>query len=551
MQNFRSGRRTLACGALFMAAVAARAEEAPRELAPVQVSGEAAGSDLTDLAEPAAQLQGRELARDRAMSLGDTVAKLPGAASSGYGPNAGRPVLRGLDGERVRILNDGAASLDASSMSADHAVAIDPLSAARIELLRGPAALLYGGSAVGGIVNVSDGRIPSDAPRSASGRLGLSYGSAARETAGSAEVETGNGSWALHADAYSRRSEDLDIAGAAVSARLRALAAAGRASVSAQSLAADGHLPGSAANAEGAGFGAAYNTGRGYAGFAYSQQDANYGTVAEPGVSIAMRRERWDLAGEISGLAGFVQALRYKFGHTDYQHVELDAGTPATRFINRGDTGRVEFDHAPLAGFNGVAGLEFGRSNFSALGEEAFLPRSRSASYALFVLEQAKWRGATLSFAARGESAQLDSAGGGPDDPDAAPGTPRFGAARRRDFTPASFAAALEFGPAAARFGLVLSHNERAPSYAELYANGPHAATGTYEVGNPDLPKERSNALEATLRLQSGPYGLKLAAWQNRYRNYLGQIPTGVRRDADGRSSRNGPLTDCGDGTSA
>ncbi|WP_434517244.1 TonB-dependent receptor plug domain-containing protein (plasmid) [Dechloromonas sp. ARDL1] len=219
-------KKAAAAVALAFTAPAALAQGAPNqatELAPVVVTANPLGSALFDLAAPVSVLGGRDLTLRRESTLGETVANLPGVSSTYFGPSASRPVIRGLDSDRIRILQNGTGMLDVSALSPDHATTVDPLVVDRIEVVRGPAALLYGGTAVGGVVNVLDNRIPQEAVVGVSGRFEPRFGGADNEQSGAAVLEGGNGRIAFHADISSRRNDDVQIPGFARSSRQRAL----------------------------------------------------------------------------------------------------------------------------------------------------------------------------------------------------------------------------------------------------------------------------------------------------------------------------------------
>ena len=534
-------RRTTLLLPLIAAAVhsawAQAQSSTPATLPEVIVTGNPLGSDLFELAAPASVLQGEELFRRRRATLGETLDGLPGVAATGFGPNSSRPVIRGLDGDRIRILQNGTGVLDASSLSFDHAVAIDPLVIERAEVVRGPAALFYGGSAVGGVVNVIDNRIPQAAVRGVSGRVEARSGGAEREQAVAGVFEIGNGSLALHADLYSRDTDDLKIKGFARSARQRA--------ADPQPVEAAGTLPNSAARSDGGAFGLSHTWADGYIGISRSEFNSRYGTVAEPTVTIDMQSSRWDLAGEVRALNGPLTALKFKAGKTDYDHVELDAGVPATRFRNKGYDMHLEATHRKLGPLQGAIGLQVTDFDFSALGAEAFVPTTNTSSRAGFFYEEFTAGKVKVSFGGRHERSEVSSAGGG-----VVPFggvAPRFDPAQTRDFSANSGAlgAVWSLTP-----GLALAVNgaytERAPTYYELYANGPHAATGVYEIGNAAFGKEKSKSLDLALRMKSGKHSGSIGVFQNRFDNFITLFNTGNTRGADGEL--NPP--DAGDGTS-
>lgn len=463
------------------------------------------GQPTVDLTGP--QLVLRQGANN---TLGSALAGLPGLGSTWYGPNADRPVVRGLDGNRVDILGNGSALLDASAASYDHNAPLNPLAAQSIELLRGPQALPYSGGAVGGVVDVINDDI-SRAPYSGvSGVAQLQGDSAFHGGSGAFTLDGGNGGIGLHADGYHREAGDYSVPGG----------------ISARSIA-DGRVINSAARGSGGSLGSALTGDWGYLGASVSRQENLYGTIVDPAVQIDMRSTRTSLRGELRGIQG-VGSLGLSYTHTDYQHVELDAGTPATRFINKGDNLRLTARHE-AGSFKAEAGLQSLQFDFSALGDEAFLPQTRTRNTALFALVgnvSGRWG---WSAGARVERAEVRSDG------EADTGVARFGVARARNFMPASASLQGRYAltPALALVGIV-SHNERAPSYDELYADGPHDATGAYERGNPALPKERSNSLELGLEYADGGTRYSVTAFTTRYDSYDALVRSGRTVDGDG-----------------
>lgn len=499
---------------------------APQQLEAVVVTANPLGSELFDMVPPVSVLSGRDLDLRRGATIGETLDGLPGVSTSYFGPNVGRPVIRGLDADRIRVMSGGLGVLDASGLSQDHAVPVDPLIVERLEVVRGAAALLYGGNAVGGVVNAIDNRIPAEPAQGVSGRIEARAGSGDQERSGAGVIEVGNGLLALHADLYSRRAGDLKIPGFARSARLRALVP--------QDDEPRGRLPNSSNHGDGGALGASLTFGeRGYAGFAYSAYNQNYGTVAEPDVQIQMRNARWDLAGELRRLDGLISAVRFKAGHTDYAHQEIAGGQAETQFINKGSEMRLEANHRSIGPLLGAIGVQLADFDFSALGDEAFVPATRNRSAALFLFEEMTQGKLKLNFGGRLEQARVKSEGGGPEDPES--GLPRFGEARARNFTARSltFGGQYSLGSSAA-LAANLSHTERAPSYYELFANGNHAATGLFEVGDPNLSLEKANGIDLQLKLRSDAFQGTAAAYYNRFRNYIALFGSGNTRSSEG-----------------
>lgn len=467
-------------------------------------------------AEPAAPvvaLEGDALASRRGATLGETLDGLPGVSSSYFGPNASRPVIRGLDGDRLRVLQNSGASVDASSLSFDHAVPLDPLVVERVEVLRGPAALMYGGSAVGGVVNALDNRIPRAPVSGVTGSAELRAGGAASQRGGSALLEAGDGRIAVHADAFSRETEDLRVPrfvprtpdGAAGEATRR--------------------IENSQSHARGGALGASLTFDRGYLGASVDTYRNDYGVVVEPEVAIRMRRERRALAGEWRPQGGWWRAVRMQWNHTDYRHDEVEGEEVGTRFRSQGADGRLELVHRPwaaLGGAEGVVGLQVERSDFAALGEEAFVPSTRTRSSAVFVLEE--WTTGALRWSAgvRREQVRVGSDGDAPGE------EMRFAAASERRFGLGSASLGLSSQLAGGwRLGGSVSYTERAPTFYELYARGVHVATGAYERGDPAQRKERGTHLELTAQWKEASNSLKASAFASRFSRFIALEGTG------------------------
>ncbi|WP_263144874.1 TonB-dependent receptor [Pseudomonas sp. RIT-PI-AD] len=492
--------------------------EGATSLSPVVVTANPLGE--RSLAAPTTLLEGDDLSLRQASSLGETLNGLPGVSSSYFGPLASRPIIRGLDGDRIRLLRNGVGALDASSLSNDHAVPQDPNSVERIEVVRGPAALLYGGSAIGGVVNSFDNRIPTEAIEGLQGAGELRYGGADTTRSAAGKLEAGDGRFALHLDADTRQFNDLRIPGYAHSSSQRALEGDEGGSKH--------RLANSDGRADGGAVGGAYTWADGYLGLSYSGYDSNYGSPAEDSVRIAMQQDHYAFASEVRNLQGPFSSVKVDAGYTEYEHKEIDAGEVGTTFINEGYEARIEARHQPLGPLEGVVGAQLSQSRFSALGEEAFVPHTETDSGALFVLENWAWsERLDLSFGGRLERTRLD--------PDAK-GNARFAeTARAQRFTAGSLStgAVYRLTPIWSLAG-TLSYTERAPTYYEVYANGAHEATGTYERGDTDASKERAVSSDLTLRFDNGTHRGSLGVFYSDFANYIGLIGTGRYLDDEG-----------------
>lgn len=479
------------------------------ELPSVAVTGNPLGLGADQLIVPVTILNGRELSFKRESTLGETLNGMPGVSSTSFGPNASRPVIRGLDAERVRIMQNGVGLVDASSLSFDHAVSVDPLVIEQIDVIRGPAALLYGGSAVGGVVNAVDHRIPTEKLEGVTGRTEARLGGPASESNMAGVVDVGNGHIAIHADAYTRKSNDLTIPGFAVSNR-KALA-------DSQLQTNSGTLKNSSATSDGGALGASLTFDNGYLGASYSGFNSNYGTVAEESVRIDMKSQRWDIASEFTDLSRVINRVKFRLAHTDYQHQEIDAGYIGTTFKNRGVEGLLEAGHSKIGNISGVVGLQFQNTSFEALGFEAFVPSTNSQSKALYFYEELPIDQLKFSLGGRTEYTTVD-AGAWAKNP----------SAQNSSFKPTSYALGglYTIMPNWA-FASNLSHNERAPSYFELYANGAHLATHQYEVGNSSFSKERLNGIDAQIRWKDGKNSFSAGPYYTKFSNFIGLLNTG------------------------
>lgn len=496
--------------ALFMHQSMAAETNTAIDLPTIAVTGNPLGVDSDELVVPISILNGRELSLKRESTLGDTLNGIPGVAATHYGPNASRPIIRGLDAERVRIMQNGVGILDASSLSFDHAVTIDPLVIEQIDVIRGPAALLYGGSAVGGVVNAIDHRIPTEKLEGITGRAEARAGGADSQNNVAGVVDVGNGKFAIHGDAYTRKTSDLDIKGYAVSTRKNRADGTPREN--------PGKLVNSGASGEGGALGASLTFDNGYLGASYSGFNSNYGTVAEPTVRADMKSDRWDLASEFRDLEFVVDRLKVKIAHTDYQHQEIESGVVGTTFKNSGVEGTLEAGHAPMGSLKGILGFQFQNSNFEALGEEAFVPAVNTQSKAFYMYEELPIDSLKLSFGSRIEHTSVDSST-----------SSTFGAGQNNSFNPNSFAlGGLYTLNSNWSLATNLSHNERAPSYFELYANGAHLATGQFEMGNSRFKKERSNGIDTQLRWKAGQNNFSAGAYYTRFSNFIGLLDTGL-----------------------
>jgi iron complex outermembrane recepter protein len=503
-----------------------------------------------EIAAATTVLSGRALQSSRAPTLGETLSREVGISATAFGPGSSRPIIRGLGGDRIRILENGSATLDASVTSPDHAVSVEPFLVERIEVVRGPASLLHGSSAVGGVVNVITHRIEDSLPeRGISGEFEVRYGSGANERAGGGVVDTvlhrrGDAGLVLHLDGFRRRAGDLEIGGFAESARLRAEEAEeAKEHGEEPPEEISGRIPNTSLSSDGGAAGLSWVSPRLNLGAVFSAFDSNYGIPAgahahghdheeaadvaragdeeehghgDENVRIDLRQRRVDVHGEWRSTDAALRSVRFKFGHADYRHVELEGEEVGTRFANTGYDARLEGVHAPLAGFEGAVGVQVTRSEFDAVGEEAFVPSSLTRGRAVFLFEETSTGPVRWQAGARHERQEI---------------TLRSGAAARAESTLSAGAGLVWTLDSASSFALSLSRTERAPNAQELYSNGPHAGTGAYEIGDATLRAEESLGIEASYRRRAGFVTGVVSVFQNRFDGHIAEFPTGQEED--------------------
>ncbi len=516
-----------AFSAAAIAALSIPFAQAQQTLEPVVVSANPLGADINDLITPVSVLRGDQLSQRQSSTLGHTLNSLPGVGSTDFGPNSSRPTIRGLDGDRVRVMSNGGASLDASTLSYDHAVAIEPLLVEQIEVVRGPAALQYGGSAIGGAVNVIDNRIPKAPVKGVHGRAELRVGGAESEKTAAGLITVGDGAFAIHVDGSNRKTDNLKVP-----------KQAGR-----EGFISEGKLLNSDADQQGGAVGFSLTNDHGYLGLSVDTYRNEYGTalyeegdIASP-TRIKLKQDKLTLAGEqrnLSGKAGPFESIRGSFSTTDYKHEESAGGAVESTFKNKGWDSRIEGTHLPiqtsLGSLKGAWGVQGAESKFSAIGDATFVPNTQTNSMALFVFEELSFApGKAVNAGLRLESVKVDSFGGG-ENGEGDPFT-----ANSKKFKPlsASVGYRQDVGSGwTATSGL--SYTERAPTFYELYANGMHQATETYEQGNADNKKEKGTTLELGMKFKTPTTRANFGAYVTEFSNFIGLIQDGEVDEATG-----------------
>ena len=483
------------------------------EHARVIVSTTPLGGDLFEQTQSVTVLTGEELELRLEPTIGETLNREAGISSTGFAPGASRPVIRGLGEDRIRVLQNGVTTIDASTISPDHAVTVEPLTIKTIDVVRGPATLLYGPNTVGGVVNVIDNRVPTEAlARPLMGKVDGRYGTVDNQRAGAGLVEFQLGRIVVHLDGYKRETDDIDIPGFARSERLRRMQPLPPGEEEPR-----GTLPNSFSDTEGGAAGTSYVWDSGYVGASYSVFDTNYGTVAEPEVTIGMEQRRWDVRGAFNKPFAPVKAINYKWSHAEYTHTEFEGPEVGTVFDVEGYDGRVELLHEKMGLFEGGIGYQTQQTDFSAIGAEAFLPPVEFETHAAFIFEEIALEKVRFQFGGRYDHQTNDRSN-----------TEMFGPALSRDFNAFSGSAGIVYTPVDPYvIAFSVAYTQRPPTYIELFANGPHLATGSFEVGDPTLSKEDSLAFDLSLRKTSGRITGSISLFYNRFSDFITAEPTG------------------------
>lgn len=501
-----------------------------------------------ETALPVNVLSGEALREKAASTLGETLKELVGVNSASFGTGVGAPIIRGQSGNRVQVLQGGVSNIDASAVSPDHANSVEAVLAERIEVVRGPATLLYGNGAIGGVVNVIDNRVPATMPDGIRGLVETRHGSVSDQQISVMKLEGGAGQLAWHLDGTYRDSNDTRVKGFAINPDTLDLDDAEELE---ELLASKGSIDNSSTRSDTLTGGFSWMFDDGYLGMSVSRNENNYGLPAaahhgheeesgeevheedeedhadEGGIRIAMNQDRYDFEGK-KALTGFFAELNGKFSVVDYEHAEIEGnGEVGTVYANQGFEGRFTLNHAPRGYLAGVSGLQFGSKEFSAVGEEAYIAKTDIGSFALFTVQSIEVEAMTYEFGLRGERQALDQGG----------------ACDNNTSTVSGSASALWRVQDDTNVLLALAHSQRAPTVEERYSNIngtsckppaddhdliAHAATQRYEIGNPNADTEHSTNIEIGLRRHSGPVTGELNFFYNNIVDYLYLRDTGA-----------------------
>lgn len=501
----------------------------------VVVTASATDQTLAEITQGVTVLAGDELQRAVRNTIGETLALQPGVTASYFGPGSSRPIIRGLGGARVRVMEDGISTLDVSTVSVDHAVGIEPLLVDRVEVLRGPATLAYGSGAVGGVVNTTTSRLPRSLPeKRLEGRFELSGDSVADERTAAFGVNASTGKFVWHLDGVLRETEDYAIPGAAEVDEPDDGPEAGI-------------LENSDLKSDAFGGGVSWIGDRGFIGVSISSFDTNYGVPGEHAhahghegeeedhdghegehehgedeeeeeeetIRIDLQQVRYDLRAGWTREGRVIDSILFRAAYNDYEHVELEGAEIGTQFENDAFEGRVEISHQPFGAWEGVFGLQFDQREFSAIGDEAFVPPVDSATLGAFMVEEGTFGRWQTTVGGRIETQAQDPSNG-----------PRV-----EDNAYSVSGGLTRFVGDRDSFVLNLSLSQRLPSSEELFSDGPHLATQTFEIGDAALGVETSQHAEIGWRRYSERFTVNVAAFYTRFEDYIYLSPTGGMED--------------------
>jgi iron complex outermembrane recepter protein len=440
--------------------------------------------------QPTSVLAGQELQKQLEATIGATLQSEPGVAMRSFGPGPARPVIRGLDGDRVAVLQDGQRVGDLSSQSGDHGVTLNPSSAQRIEVVRGPATLLYGANAIGGLVNVITDQIPTRKVEKATGELTLDLASNAGEAGGAGDVHFGNGKFAVHLGGGGRRAGDYATP--------------------------EGDVENSQSRSRVANVGASWTGERSYVGASYGYDDSRYGVpiVEEGQISLTPKRHAIAFRAGAEGLSGAVSSYRATFGVRRYEHDELEGDEVGTHFDNDTEDAELLLSHRAVGKLSGTIGGSFMNRAFNAIGAEALAPPIDQRGGALFLYEEIAFPHLTVQFGGRFDRTSFE--------PDSA-------VLPARDFNEFSGSVGLLVRPEAANdafvIALSLARAARNPALEELYFFGAHPGNFAFEIGNPSLTAERALGFDVSLRARTARVRGEVTFFSNSINDFIFRNP--------------------------
>ena len=528
----------VSCALLSAATASAQSSQETTPLDEIIVTGSPLSATTGESLVGVSVIGGEKLANNLAGSLGETLKSVPGLSSTFFGPGASRPVIRGQGGDRIRILDNGIGSIDASSASPDHATSVEPAMAKRVEIIRGAGLLRYGSSASGGVINVIDGRIPDSVPNksvSSAARIGVSSVDDGYEGAAGVDIrlgELGSGTLVGHVDAAYRKTNDYNIPGLAESLILHKSEDGSDAERAEEAAEATGVLENSATRSRAFSGGLSWIGQGNIIGVAVRNLDSTYGIPGgheheeeeghvegeeeEGGVTVDLKQTRIDGVARIA-FDGLFETLTINGGYADYEHKEIEPdGAVGTIFTNEGFELRGELVQAERGSWHAAYGAQIRQRDFSAIGEEAFVPPTRSNQYGIFTFQELNLGDWHLEGGVRYEHNKHNNST----------------ANLARDFDSFSVSGGVDFHLTdTTRLGGTMFSTSRAPTSEELFSNGPHLATNQFEIGNINLGAERARGGEVSVRFRSGRNHASFNVFATDYKDYIYERATGGEQD--------------------
>ena len=498
------------------------------DLEEIVVSGAFEGRKIGETILGATILSKDDLTRQISGSIGETLRSQPGISSTFFGPGASRPVIRGLGGARIRVLDFGLGSLDASSTSPDHATAVEPALAERIEILRGTAMLMYGSAAAGGVINVFDGRIPTAVPEGDfEGAVQYGHSSVDDGDEAAAALNARIGSFGetdilFHGDISWRKTDDYKIPSFAESKILRDLEGTEELGEEEHGEEESGLAENSATDSIAGSAGLSFAFEKGFLGANIKKLDSSYGLPGghdhedEEAVTIELDQTRYDIHGEIKGNYGPFEKAKFRFGYGDYLHTELESEEIGTVFANEGWESRLDLIEKGGTNWGGATGIHAQYRDFNAVGDEAFVPATKSTQFGVYSVKEFSLGAWQFEFGGRYEYTKHDA--------------DEIGVSRT--FNGFSFSAGAGFDLSEEGFiGFSAYRTERAPATEELFSNGPHLATNAFERGDNALGQETALGIEATYSYVSGPFSFVVNGFYTSYEDFIYEQASGELED--------------------
>lgn len=474
---------SIAC--LTVLAGTAQAEEV-RDMDTVTVTARPIGSQSIHVPQPISVLSGQELQRRQDSTIGETLSNVPGVTTNRYSPLASRPIIRGLGGARVQVLENKLSSMDVSTISVDHPVTIDPLNAQQIEILRGPATLLYGSDATGGLVNVVTNRIPQIIPTTFDGKIYSSYNTNSNEGVAAMQLDGGIENMAFHFDVSHRDAQNYE--------------------------AESGTVVNSYYDATNLNAGASYIDDWGFVGISVGGFDSINGIPLNPDEPDELKfidttQDKLSLSSRVNSPFSGIKTALLDVSYNDYTHTEFEGpGEPGTVFNNEQLDGRIELQHQQIGNFNGSVGAQFGYRNVAAIGDEAFIPKTDKKFASVFLFEEMSLSDDLyLELGARFEHQTHDAEG--------------VGEVTHNTY---SLSTGLHWHFMESKsFNIAVGRSQRGPSAEELFSNGAHEATATFEVGDSTFDEETVNSLDISLRDEQGRWQWTANLFVNYFEDFI------------------------------